>query len=112
MAHKKGGGSSRNGRDSAAQRLGVKVFDGQVIPAGSIIVWSVLSFVLLLAGIAVSALAGSMIGLVSYIADDSRLRDLTLWQMGSLAAADDTRVWLALAAAAALAWRFQRRAAA
>jgi iron complex transport system permease protein len=68
--------------------------------------------VLLLAGIAVSALAGSVIGLVSYIADDSRLRDLTLWQMGSLAAADDTRVWLALAAAAALAWRFQRRAAA
>ena len=38
MAHKKGGGSSRNGRDSAAQRLGVKVFAGQVIPAGSIIV--------------------------------------------------------------------------
>ena len=38
MAHKKGGGSSRNGRDSAAQRLGVKGFAGQVVPAGSIIV--------------------------------------------------------------------------
>jgi large subunit ribosomal protein L27 len=38
MAHKKGGGSSRNGRDSNAQRLGVKVFSGQVVPAGSIIV--------------------------------------------------------------------------
>jgi large subunit ribosomal protein L27 len=38
MAHKKGGGSSRNGRDSNAQRLGVKVFDGQIVPAGSIIV--------------------------------------------------------------------------
>ena len=38
MAHKKGGGSSRNGRDSNAKRLGVKVFSGQVIPAGSIIV--------------------------------------------------------------------------
>jgi large subunit ribosomal protein L27 len=38
MAHKKGGGSSRNGRDSAAQRLGVKVFAGQVVPSGSIIV--------------------------------------------------------------------------
>ena len=38
MAHKKGGGSSRNGRDSAAQRLGVKAFAGQVVPAGSIIV--------------------------------------------------------------------------
>ncbi|MEW6582737.1 MAG: 50S ribosomal protein L27 [Actinomycetota bacterium] len=38
MAHKKGGGSSRNGRDSNAKRLGVKVFGGQVVPAGSIIV--------------------------------------------------------------------------
>jgi large subunit ribosomal protein L27 len=38
MAHKKGGGSSRNGRDSNAQRLGVKVYGGQVIPAGSILV--------------------------------------------------------------------------
>jgi large subunit ribosomal protein L27 len=38
MAHKKGGGSSRNGRDSASKRLGVKVFSGQVVPAGSIIV--------------------------------------------------------------------------
>ncbi len=38
MAHKKGGGSSRNGRDSTAKRLGVKVFSGEVIPAGSIIV--------------------------------------------------------------------------
>ncbi len=38
MAHKKAGGSSRNGRDSQAKRLGVKVFGGQVIHAGSIIV--------------------------------------------------------------------------
>ena len=38
MAHKKGGGSSRNGRDSNAQRLGVKVFGGQTITAGGIIV--------------------------------------------------------------------------
>ena len=38
MAHKKGGGSSRNGRDSEAKRLGVKVFGGQVVTAGSIIV--------------------------------------------------------------------------
>ncbi|HAK61076.1 MAG TPA: 50S ribosomal protein L27 [Nitrospiraceae bacterium] len=38
MAHKKGVGSSRNGRDSNAQRLGVKRFDGQVVNAGSIIV--------------------------------------------------------------------------
>jgi large subunit ribosomal protein L27 len=38
MAHKKAGSSSRNGRDSAGQRLGVKVGDGQLVPAGSIIV--------------------------------------------------------------------------
>ena len=38
MAHKKGLGSSRNGRDSNAQRLGVKLFDGQVVKAGMIIV--------------------------------------------------------------------------
>jgi large subunit ribosomal protein L27 len=38
MAHKKGQGSSRNGRDSNAQRRGVKVFGGQVITAGAIIV--------------------------------------------------------------------------
>jgi len=38
MAHKKGLGSSRNGRDSNAQRLGVKVFGGQLVPGGTIIV--------------------------------------------------------------------------
>ena len=38
FAHKKGGGSSKNGRDSAAQRLGVKAGDGQCVNAGSIIV--------------------------------------------------------------------------
>jgi large subunit ribosomal protein L27 len=38
MAHKKAGGSSRNGRDSNAKRLGVKRFGGQRVPAGSIIV--------------------------------------------------------------------------
>jgi large subunit ribosomal protein L27 len=38
MAHKKGGGSSRNGRDSNAQRLGVKVFGGQSVNAGAILV--------------------------------------------------------------------------
>lgn len=38
MAHKKGQGSSRNGRDSNAQRRGVKVFGGQKVPAGSILV--------------------------------------------------------------------------
>ena len=38
MAHKKAGGSSRNGRDSQAKRLGVKCFGGEVVSAGSIIV--------------------------------------------------------------------------
>ena len=37
MAHKKGGGSSRNGRDSEGKRLGIKVFGGEVVSAGSII---------------------------------------------------------------------------
>ncbi len=38
MAHKKGGGSSKNGRDSNSQRLGIKRFGGQLVKAGEIIV--------------------------------------------------------------------------
>lgn len=38
MAHKKSGGSTKNGRESTAQRLGVKRYDGQIVTAGSIIV--------------------------------------------------------------------------
>ena len=38
MAHKKAGGSSRNGRDSAGRRLGVKIYGGQAVTAGNIIV--------------------------------------------------------------------------
>lgn len=38
MAHKKGGGSSRNGRDSRSKRLGVKKFGGELVRAGNIIV--------------------------------------------------------------------------
>ncbi|HSL98373.1 MAG TPA: 50S ribosomal protein L27 [Candidatus Deferrimicrobiaceae bacterium] len=38
MAHKKAGGTSRNGRDSAGQRLGIKAGDGQLVSAGAIIV--------------------------------------------------------------------------
>jgi large subunit ribosomal protein L27 len=38
MAHKKGQGSSRNGRDSNAQRLGVKRYGGQIVTAGSILI--------------------------------------------------------------------------
>jgi len=38
MAHKKAGGSTRNGRDSQAKRLGVKVFGGEAVKAGNIII--------------------------------------------------------------------------
>ncbi|MDQ7849240.1 MAG: 50S ribosomal protein L27 [Armatimonadota bacterium] len=38
MAHKKGGGSSRNGRDSQSKRLGVKAFAGQRVSAGSVLI--------------------------------------------------------------------------
>ncbi len=38
MAHKKAGGSTRNGRDSQAKRLGVKIFGGQTVVAGNIII--------------------------------------------------------------------------
>ncbi|MEJ2693617.1 MAG: 50S ribosomal protein L27 [Candidatus Thiodiazotropha sp.] len=38
MAHKKAGGSTRNGRDSESKRLGVKIYGGQVVKAGNIIV--------------------------------------------------------------------------
>ena len=38
MAHKKGQGSSRNGRDSDAQRLGVKKYDGNLVPGGAILI--------------------------------------------------------------------------
>jgi large subunit ribosomal protein L27 len=38
MAHKKGGGSSRNGRDSAGQRLGVKKYGGEIVLSGNILV--------------------------------------------------------------------------
>ncbi len=38
MAHKKGQGSTRNGRDSNSQRLGIKIYGGQTVTAGSIIV--------------------------------------------------------------------------
>ncbi len=38
MAHKKAGGSSRNGRDSGGQRMGIKRYSGQWVPAGSILV--------------------------------------------------------------------------
>lgn len=66
---------------------------------------------LLLAGIAINTVAGSLIGLFTYMADDTQLRDLTFWSMGSLAAAQwSTVAWLTpwilgLLVVAGLQWR-------
>ena len=50
---------------------------------------------MLLAGIAISALAGALNSLLSFVADDEMLRRISLWQMGSLDAANWPRVWIA-----------------
>jgi iron complex transport system permease protein len=60
--------------------------------------------VLLLAGVAVSAFAGAIIGYLSYFADDESLRTLSLWQMGSLAKGGSEGVWLGLGLAIVLVW--------
>ncbi|WP_290524543.1 iron ABC transporter permease [Alcanivorax sp.] len=65
---------------------------------------------LLLAGVAVAAFAGAGIGFLSYFTDDARLRELSVWQMGSLNGANHQQVLLALVAFAVLAIWFQRRA--
>lgn len=57
---------------------------------------------MLLAGIAISALAGALNSLFSYIADDEMLRRISLWQMGSLDAANWPRVWICTLACALL----------
>lgn len=67
---------------------------------------------MLLAGIAISALAGALNSLFSYIADDEMLRRISLWQMGSLDAANWPRVCIAALACAALLWALQRDAVA
>lgn len=68
--------------------------------------------VLLLAGVAISAFAGAAIGFMTYFTDDQDLRELSLWQMGSLATATSSQLWLALATLCCLAIAFQRRASA
>jgi len=65
---------------------------------------------LLLSGVAVAALAGAGIGLLTYMADDMALRDLTLWQLGSIAGAQWHYVVLTLAALALVSWHFNRYA--
>lgn len=66
--------------------------------------------VLLLAGVAISAFAGAAIGFLSYFADDSSLRELSVWQMGSLTSASSANLWLAFTTMLVLMIAFQRRA--
>ncbi|TCK04056.1 FecCD family ABC transporter permease [Marinobacterium mangrovicola] len=68
--------------------------------------------ILLLAGVALAAFAGSAIGLMSYFASDQDLRSLSLWQMGSLTSASSQGLLLSLAALVLTSIQFQRRAAA
>lgn len=55
--------------------------------------------ILLLAGVAIAALTGGILGLLNYLADDQTLRDLSLWQMGSMAKTDPYQLALVLATA-------------
>ena len=76
MAHKKAGSSSKNGRDSVGQRLGVKVGDGQLVPAGSIIVRQR----------GMTFLSGTGTGLGKDYTVDDRLREITYgaWERSDL----------------------------
>jgi iron complex transport system permease protein len=67
---------------------------------------------MLLAGIAISALAGALNSLLSFIADDEMLRRISLWQMGSLDAANWPRVWIAAGAVAIVMMLLPREGAA
>ena len=65
---------------------------------------------MLLAGIALTALAGALIGLLTYLADDATLRSLTFWNLGSLNGASYDRLWPLLIVAGAVAFWLPRRA--
>ena len=67
---------------------------------------------LLLSGVALSAFGGAAIGFLNYSASDRVLRDITLWQMGSLAGANTAHIFLGLITIVALAFFFQRKASA
>lgn len=67
---------------------------------------------MLLAGIAISALAGALNSLFSFVADDEMLRRISLWQMGSLDAANWPRVWIAALVTGVLLWVLPRDASA
>ncbi|WP_417613966.1 FecCD family ABC transporter permease [Oceanisphaera sp.] len=58
--------------------------------------------ILLLAGVAIAALSGGVLGLLNYLADDQTLRDLTLWQMGTMARSDPVQLGLVCATAMVL----------
>ena len=68
--------------------------------------------VMLLAGIALTALAGSTVGLFTYLADDATLRTLTFWNLGSLNGASYTRLWPLLFVTVAVSLWLPRRASA
>lgn len=65
---------------------------------------------LLLSGVAIAALAGAGIGVLTYLANDMALRDLTLWQMGSIAGAQWIYVSLCVATLVFISWRFYQDA--
>ncbi len=65
---------------------------------------------MLLSGVAISALAGAALGLLNYFADDQALRDLSLWTMGSLAGANQKGLWLAFATLLVLFIAYRRDA--
>ncbi|WP_050906854.1 FecCD family ABC transporter permease [Vibrio campbellii] len=66
--------------------------------------------IMLLAGVAISALSGAAIGFMNFIADDQMLRDLTLWSMGSLAGANWSGIALAAVTLILLMFWFQKKA--
>lgn len=66
--------------------------------------------ILLLAGVAIGALSGGILGLLNYLADDQTLRDLTLWQMGSMAKSDPYQLALVLITALILTLCLRRYA--
>ena len=65
---------------------------------------------MLLAGIAIAAISGAFIGLLSYIADDTMLRTLTFWNMGSLGGANMEKVGVLTLCCALVWWRLPRQA--
>lgn len=67
---------------------------------------------LLLSGVAIAALAGAGIGVLTYLASDIALRDLTLWQMGTIAGAQWIYVCLSLVTLVLISWRFRQDATA